>query len=404
NILDLQAQNLESVRYERILIDESGFSTWFCAYLVDGVDEIRATEEKIRALPEGAEAFGESRSVLDFLPKDPARLQATLTSASTVLGGLAFSSARDEVDGDALSESLDGLLDSVDDLASIALRREDGEMAKRFDGLAEKVDELVESLDVEGAKTIGAFQERWVGELQALLGSLRQALAPEPFGIDQLPESIRRRFVSKDQQRFLVYVYPKKDVNEEAYMREFVEALRRVDPEVTGAPIQVFESAWRMKEGFLLATLYSLIVTLVFLFLDLRSFGVAVLAMIPLLAGLLWLLELLPVLGMEFNLANFFALPILIGTGIDGGVHIMHRFRETGSVRDVSEATCSAVALSFLTTMASFGAMSFAEHRGLRSLGQMMVIGLLCALLASVVALPCVLRVIEKRRERRSKS
>ena len=97
------------------------------------------------------------------------------------------------------------------------------------------------------------------------------------------------------------------------------------------------------------------------------------------------------------SLANFFALPILIGCGVDGGVHIVHRFRESGSAVIVTKTTAAAVTLSFLTTMIGFGALATADHRGVASLGMMMVAGLGCVLAATVLLLPALLKLLERK-------
>src|SRR5690606_7751082 len=147
-----------------------------------------------------------------------------------------------------------------------------------------------------------------------------------------------------------------------------------VDPQATGAPIQVWESTWRMRDGFILAAIYSLAVTLVLLYFDFRRIGYALLAFVPLGVGFFWLLTSLPWIGLEFNLANFFTLPSLIGVGIDGGVLIVHRLRETGSSVVVLRTTCSALTLFYQATIAGFGAMAVGHHRGIRSLGLMMCV------------------------------
>ena len=56
-----------------------------------------------------------------------------------------------------------------------------------------------------------------------------------------------------------------------------------------------------MRAGFEKATLYSFGVVLLFLLIELRSLRLALLAMVPLSMGLLWLLEALPLLGIDFN-------------------------------------------------------------------------------------------------------
>jgi predicted RND superfamily exporter protein len=169
-----------------------------------------------------------------------------------------------------------------------------------------------------------------------------------------------------------------------------------VDPEVTGVPIQVFESARLMKTGFLKAALYALIIVLVciaFHFRDLRSLC---LSFVPLLVGLIWTLELMWLLGLSFNLANFFCLPILVGYGVTGGVQVLHRFREFRSTKDVGGTVSSAVSLSFLTTIVGFGAMISASHRGIMSLGLVTSIGCGAILVASLVLLPSILTFFSK--------
>ena len=122
-----------------------------------------------------------------------------------------------------------------------------------------------------------------------------------------------------------------------------------------------------------------------------RHLGRVALAMVPLVIGLFWLFQARPFLGLDFNLANFFAVPILIGVGIDGGVHVVHRYRESKDHAEVGRTTCAAVTLSLLTTMLGFGAMSFASHQGVASLGQTMAAGLVCLLLSTVILLPALL-------------
>ena len=245
---------------------------------------------------------------------------------------------------------------------------------------------------------LSSFQQAWIGELNTLLRSLRSALLQEePITPGNLPGILRKRFVSRDGNRFIVYAYANEDLWQEEPMSRFIKSMRKIDPEVTGAPVQVHESAGRMREGFEKAALYSYGIVLLFLLLELRSLQMTLLAMVPLTFGMLWLLELLPLIGLDFNLANFFALPILIGCGVDGGVHIVHRFREARSASAVGRTTAAAVTLSFLTTMIGFGAMATASHRGVASLGLMMIVGLGCVLAATVLLLPALLKLIERK-------
>src|SRR4029453_203022 len=92
---------------------------------------------------------------------------------------------------------------------------------------------------------------------------------------------------------------------------------------------------------------------------------------------------------LQFNLANFFALPIIIGCGVDAGVHMVHRFRETKSTADVGLTTGTAGTLANLSNVLGFASMGIARHRGLASLGIVAALGCFTVLVASVILLPC---------------
>jgi hypothetical protein len=84
-------------------------------------------------------------------------------------------------------------------------------------------------------------------------------------------------------------------------------------------------------------------------------------------------------------------LPLILGIGIDDGVHIVHDFRrQTGRYR-MTPSTASAVLITSLTTMVGFGSLMIASHQGLQSLGRVLTIGVSCCLFSSLVVLPAIL-------------
>ena len=104
------------------------------------------------------------------------------------------------------------------------------------------------------------------------------------------------------------------------------------------------------------------------------------------------LVALMGLFHVDWNFANFFALPILIGAGHEYGVFLVHRYRE--SLRDAHrpwprwDVADGALALCAFITSSSFAFFYLlARHRGLRSLGLVMALGTACIYLASVVAL-----------------
>ena len=71
------------------------------------------------------------------------------------------------------------------------------------------------------------------------------------------------------------------------------------------------------------------------------------------------------VADMPFNFANIIVLPLILGIGVDSGIHLVHRHRrglaEDGNLLHTS--TASAVLFSALTTGASFATLAVSNHR-----------------------------------------
>jgi predicted RND superfamily exporter protein len=122
-------------------------------------------------------------------------------------------------------------------------------------------------------------------------------------------------------------------------------------------------------------------------------------AMIPLAFGLLWMVGLMYLAGMKFNFINVIGLPLILGIGIDDGVHIMHRWRHEGKgqIRTIFASTGKAIFLTSLTTMFAFGSLAFSIFRGFASFGLALFIGVGACFLTTVIVLPAIIGIIEKR-------
>jgi preprotein translocase subunit SecF len=208
---------------------------------------------------------------------------------------------------------------------------------------------------------------------------------------DALPEAVRAQMVSPNG-RFLVMAHPAEDVWESGPLAAFVAALRDADPDATGVPMTVSESMASMERSFALQAVLATAMVSALLWLDLRNAREALAAIASLAIGVAWTVGLMAALGTTFNLANFFAIPILIGLGIDSAIHITHRAHE-GALDLGFGSTRRAVAVTALTTTIGFGALALAHHQGLRSLGIAMAVGSACCMVTAVWTLPALLRV-----------
>jgi predicted RND superfamily exporter protein len=139
------------------------------------------------------------------------------------------------------------------------------------------------------------------------------------------------------------------------------------------------------------------LVVLLIVTLHMRRIRRILIVVSPLVVGMLGLMAMIHVLGMELNMFNIIVIPSVIGIGIDNVVHIYHRYMHEGpgSVGLVLRHTGVAVLLASLTTMAGFGSALIAHHLGLRSMGALAILSIGYALLAAMVFFPALLVTIE---------
>ena len=121
--------------------------------------------------------------------------------------------------------------------------------------------------------------------------------------------------------------------------------------------------------------------------------------MLPLGVGVLQMFGLLGLLDIPLNPANLIALPLILGIGVDYGVHIVHEFREQQGPYRMSPATAVAVLVDALTTLVGFGSLMIATHQGLQSLGRVLTLGVTCCLFTSLVMLPAMLAIVTRHRK-----
>lgn len=133
------------------------------------------------------------------------------------------------------------------------------------------------------------------------------------------------------------------------------------------------------------------LVGLVVLFSFRGRVGSALLALLPVLLGSLWTLGLWGALGRPLDLLSLTVLPILLGIGIDDGLHALHGAAAdpdgvAGSVRRAGRA----MTLTTLTTAVGFGSLLLSHVPGLRHGGVLVALGVLACLVATLGVLPAV--------------
>jgi predicted RND superfamily exporter protein len=114
-----------------------------------------------------------------------------------------------------------------------------------------------------------------------------------------------------------------------------------------------------------------------------RNIKKVLLALVPVVSGLLFMFGVMGGLGIGFNLFNVVAAILIIGLGVDYGILVVCKISE-GS----NHATEKAVFVSGLTTLAGFGALVMARHPALHSIGVTVLLGIGAAIPSALFVIP----------------
>ena len=149
-------------------------------------------------------------------------------------------------------------------------------------------------------------------------------------------------------------------------------------------------------DAYIQGGLYAVCAIILILFVDFRHPVLVLLTLLPLLFGGLWTLLGMKILKMAFNPANLVIIPLLVGIGVDNGIHVIRHFLGSRSSDDeiAGSSTGRAITISTVTTMAGFGSLIIARHQGIHSVGALLTLAMASCLLASLVLLPSLLRIL----------
>lgn len=381
NLLNLQAEGEESVELERKMVnlENAGQNVWYALSIAD------SREQLLRRKAEFEERFPELRvdEIVSWFPAADSEKIPYLTDIASRLAGLPERPSDIPVPD---PETLGRLLQQIQ--MQLAGQHEAIPIIRRLEGIRSW---LRGTSSQECAQRIAQYQYSMAGDLLSRLYMLKSMSNPEPPTMNDLPESFVTRFVSKNGKH-LMKIYTDADIWNMDEMEQFVKKVRSIDANATGSPLQTYEASKQMQQGYVTAAIYAFIAVFVLLFVDFRSLKCTFLSLTPMLLGLGQMFGILGLLDIPLNPANMIVLPLILGVGIDYGVHVIHDFRLQKDKRfQLSSSTAVSVLITALTTMIGFGALMIASHRGLQSLGRVLVIGISCCLFTSLIVLPAIL-------------
>ncbi len=135
-------------------------------------------------------------------------------------------------------------------------------------------------------------------------------------------------------------------------------------------------------------------------YLCFRNLRVSLILLIPIAFGIVVAFGLLLLFRHRFSFMSITAIPLIIGIGIDNGIHLVQRYlrSERDGILAIAKASGAALVQSNLTTMVGFGALMASSFAPLAEMGLVTSLGVALALVGGLCLIPAVILLGEKRR------
>jgi hypothetical protein len=241
----------------------------------------------------------------------------------------------------------------------------------------------------------------------ARLQDFQRMLEAKPYGLDSLPVEVRRRFEATDGKGTFLLLFPSVSNYDTEDLRRWAAQIDQVveGSKARSIDLAVLDSnriaarifALVRGDGTLILCAAAAVVFFVIL-LSLRSFKRALLVTGPLFLGMTCLAGGMYLFDVQLNFINAVVLPNLLAIAVDNSVHLFHRYEEEGpgSLGKVVRHTGLAAVVATLSNAAGYGALLVANHQGLRSIGQIALLGVVCTFLGTTVFFPAMLALLER--------
>lgn len=388
NMLKLQAKGVESVLWEERIVAKAGRSGFAALASASNLEELRRKQDALSALP----SVSKVDSILMLLPDGQPEKIKLIGQFAPLVESVRVATATPPAPID-----LRGPLRTLQRRLTLATEEASDEVRGEVEPVKTKLDALLDRLastEPPGAgRALQALQEQVARDFADKLAGFQKSLTPKPVLPGEAPPELQSRYVGASG-RYLLRIHPGVDIWQRASAERFVTELRTVEPDVTGPPVTSFEAIRFIRSGYFQGTLYALALVTVVTAAMLRSVTGTLLALTPLALAIIWTLGFMHVFDLEFNLANVWALPLIIGTAAEFGINIFMRFQEGHEEGGPTfpRTTVMGVLMNGLTTVTGFASLMVAHHRGIFGLGLLLTIGVTATMIAALVVLPALLQ------------
>jgi len=391
NPINLRDPNSESVIAFKDLTKDKDTTPMTLTVLTQDENKTKSLQQQLKKLS----AVDRTVSLFDFVPSDQEEKLFIIEEMATVMGFQAarFPTLKIETDP---STAVNHMLTTIE---RILPEKADAREIAALNAFKTELKGVLLEFDNRQQPDRRIFIEKiqttLLGTLPSVMNELLVGLNAGTITLNDLPADIKERWLSKEGW-YRIQIYPKKDLNDLANLEEFITQVQAIAPETTDLPIMYWESMKEVIEAFRQAITIALITIALVLFGIRRNIVDTLLIMTPLILAGLFTMASAVITHTPINFANIIALPLLLGFGVDNGIHMVEKLRHSLSEKQniYQSSTARAMFYGALTTSSSFAGLAFSPHQGIASMGLVITMGIFWIVTCTFVILPALSKLV----------
>jgi hypothetical protein len=251
-------------------------------------------------------------------------------------------------------------------------------------------------------------------DLQQDIRILREHLDLSPLSLESIPLEIRKSLTRQESEGngtprdlYLVVVEPRNRVSLAPEAEAFAGQLEGIQVQgrryVAAGEALIFAETLRLvkREGFVAIGL-AWLATAVLVYMAFRSWSDLIALASTLAVSTSISLAVLALAGVRLSFFNLTVVPLLVGLGINYGIHVLHAYHEKGlTAAHAARRLAASVGSAAATTVVGFAGLLLARHPGLWSMGFTASVGIGMTVLSCLLFLPSLADLLAVLRRRR---
>ncbi|MEC4750567.1 MMPL family transporter [Methylomicrobium sp. Wu6] len=395
NPLNLRDPQTESVIAFKSLMKDKDTSPMTLTVLAQDAGKAKALQQQLAKI----DTVDKTISLFDFVPDNQEDKLAIIDEIALMLG--AQPQRFPELQPDLEPEP--GIVKLIKAIDTVLPTKKDAKEIESLTNLRKELRDILLELDARQETSRRQFIEQvqitLLGTLPKVMNELYASLNASEVTLDDVPQDIKERWLSKTGL-YRIQIVPKYDLNDLGNMAKFIADVQAIAPDTTDLPVMYWESMKEVINSFQQAIIIALITIALLLMAIRRNLIDTLLVMTPLILAGLFTMASTVLTDTPINFANIIALPLLLGLGVDNGIHMVEKLHHSLSEEQniYQSSTARAMFYGALTTASSFAGLAFSPHQGIASMGLVITIGIFWIMTCTFVVLPALSSLVFKHR------